>query len=324
MYIYNLIYNIIFIIKYIYNEYYFEKNTENFKSKYATIMLMCKLLKFNCKLLFYNYDMKLDNKNMNINLIVSYNKIIYFKVNHISKNTNSNNYLYLNEIIKKHKKYIGNINCQYALYIYGEKIIKETEEIIMEDNPDVNIYYNNVDVLPKQIYDKNIIMLTQGILGFICSYYNTDFIFNKIMKKFNNYQLCIYDKYYKSFNDRMDKSYNKIERNRWKKIKDKIIVVSKSDFTDKLTIIDGSYTIKKKDYDYLKYIWINNFKSLSMRKQIGFGNHMDFFDNTEVYSMPIYGSKEDKEYKNTIWLKKIIRISTYYIYILYFIFVIRI
>jgi hypothetical protein len=324
MYTYNLIKNLIFIIKYIYNEYIFEKNIK--KLKYATIILMCKLLKFDIKLLYYNYEIKLDNKNMFINLIISYkNKIIYFKVNNISRNTNNNNYVNINEIIKKHKKYIGNMNCQYALFIYGEKLIKETEEIILEENPGINIYYNNVDKLPEQIYDKNIIMLTQGILGFICSYYNTDFIFNKLVEKFNNYQLCIYDKYYRSFDNRMKNSYIEIEKNRWNKIKNKIQIVYDSyftNFTDNPIIIDTFSEIKKKDYKYLKYIWINNFKCLSMRKQIGFGKDMDFFDDTEVYSMPIYGSNEDQEYIKRNWIKKKIKLVLYYIYLIYFIFII--
>jgi hypothetical protein len=48
-YFFNVFHNIIFIIKYIYNEYIFEKNPNYRRGKYAMIIAMIQLLKFDIK-----------------------------------------------------------------------------------------------------------------------------------------------------------------------------------------------------------------------------------------------------------------------------------
>lgn len=336
MYIYNLVYNIIYIIKYILSNYITEKEINNKNGKYALIMLMIQLLKFNIKILYDGtkiYHVKNQSKNIktDIDLIVLYkNKLVYFECKYITKNTNNNNYYDLSTQINTQKKCIGQPNGIYILYIYGEKLSAITENIIKNEISDIYIYYNKINQLPNHNthFDNKIMMFTQSILGAICSYYNTDDIFNKIMNKFNQYHLCVYENYYNSFDKRMNDSYILIERNRWNQIKNKFTIIYNSDFSNSSVnsiqcLLDSFYQIrkKKKNYNYIKYIWINNFKCITIKDEMC--RYDNIFDTTEIYCMPIYGAGDDNEYKKNNYILRKLKLYAYYIYIYYFIYFVK-
>ena len=322
MYLLNLIHNIIFIFRYIFKIYLFERDKNNKQGKYAMIMAMIQLLKFDVRL-FQNDRKIYFNKNQytDIDLIIqNKKKFIYIEVKSI-ENNNNNNYIYLSEQIQNQKLAIGIENMIYILYIYGEKLLDITENMIRQKHPDIYIYYNKIDKIPEQIYNKNIIMFTEGILGFICSYYYSDYIFNKLMQKLNKYELCIYDKFFKSFNKRMDASNIDIERDRWNKIKHKFNIIYDTDFTEKYCILENFPEVAKKNINYLKYIFMNNFKCLTLISQGKYNNYMhDIF----VYSLPIYGAGDDVQLKKRNWFVKNGIIMLHKIYMLYFIFFVKI
>jgi hypothetical protein len=324
MYLLNLIHNIIFIIVYIIKIYIPEKEPNNKRGKYAIIMVMLQLIKFDIRL--FEYEKKVfQNNNLitDIDLIIkNKKKLIYFEVKYIGNNTNNNNYMCISEQIRNQKKAIGIENITFILYIYGAKLLETTENIIKQEHPDIHIYYNKIDKIPEQNYDKKIIICMQGILGFICSYYYSDYMFNKLMQKINNYELCIYDKFFKSFDKRMIDSYIEIERYRWNKIKHKFNIIYNSDFVDNYCIIDNIPEIPKKNIKYLKYIFTNNFKCMTTRFQIGKNNN--YIDDIDVYSLPIYGSKEDVHLQKHNWFVKNTIIILHKIYMLYFIFFVNI
>lgn len=322
MYLLNLIHNIIFIIKYIFTNYLPEKDTSRKKGKYAMIMAMIQFIKFDIKL--FSYERKIYiNKNSitDIDLIIQ-NKgkqIIYVEVKSIENNKNHNNHNYICEQIHKQKNAIGVENMIYILYIYGEKLLETIETMIKEKHPDIYIYYNKIDKIPEQKYDKNIIMFMEGILGFICSYHYSDYIFNKLIQKLNKYELCIYDKFFKSFDKRMNQSYINIERDRWNKIKNKFNIIYDTDFIDKFCILESFYEVPIKNRNYLKYIFMNNFKCLTMRCQTG--KYNNYMTDIYVYSLPIYGSGDDNQLKKHNWFVKNTYIILHKIYMLYFIFI---
>jgi hypothetical protein len=302
-------------------------------------MLMIQLLKFNIKILYNEhkiYDIKNKNQKTDIDLIVSFkNKLIYFECKYITKNTNNNNYYDLSTQINRQKKYIGQTNGIYVLYIYGDKLSDITENMIKNENPDIYIYNNKINELPNpdKHFDKKIIMFTQSILGAFCSYYNTDDIFNKLVNKFNNYHLCIYENYYNSFDKRMDNSYICIERNRWNQIKHKFTIIYNSDFSNSSIdsidsidcLLDGFCQIRKKNsvYNYFKYIWINNFKCITIKDEMC--RYDNIFDNVEIYNkMPIYGANDDNEFKKNNYFLRKLKLLIYYIYIYYFIYFVKI
>lgn len=323
MYLLNLIHNIIFIIKYIFQIYLPEKEKNNKQGKYAMIMAMIQLLKFDIKLFSYERNIYLGkNRITDIDLIIqNKKKFIYLEVKHIENNKNNNNYIYICEQIKKQKTAVGVENMIYILYIYGEKLLDFTENMIRQEHPDIYIYYNKIDKIPEQKYDKNIIMFMEGILGFLCSYYYSDYMFNKLMQKLNKYELCIYDKFFKSFNKRMDASYIEIERNRWNKIKHKFNIIYNTDFTDftdKFCILESFPEVPKKNIKYLKYIFMNNFKCFTMRCQTG--KYNNYMHDISVYSLPIYGAGDDNMLKKHNWFVKNSIITFHKIYMLYFIF----
>jgi hypothetical protein len=300
--------------------YLLEKDINGKKGKYAMIMAMIQFLKFDIKLFRYERNIYLGkNRITDIDLIIKNKKNnIYVEVKYIEKNTNNNNYIEICEQIKKQKLAVGVENMVYILYIYGEKLLDFTENMIRKEHPDIYIYYNKIDKIPEQKYDKNIIVFMEGILGFICSYYYSDYIFNKLMQKLNKYELCIYNKFFKSFDKRMNQSYIDIERERWNKIKHKFNIIYDDDFTDEFCFLDSCYEVPKKNINYLKYIFINNFKCFTMRCQTGkYNNHLN---DISVYSLPIYGAGDDNLLKKHNWFVKNTIIILHKIYMLYFIF----
>lgn len=321
MYLLNLIHNIIFIIKYTFTMYLSEKDTNCKKGKYAMIMAMIQLLKFDIRLFRYERKIYLNKNNItDIDLIIqNKKKFIYIEVKHIEKNTNNKNYIEICKQIQKQKTAIGIENMIYILYIYGEKLLETTETIIKQKHPDIYIYYNKIDKIPEQKYDKNIIMFMEGILGFLCSYHYSDYIFNKLMQKLNKYELCIYDKFFKSFDKRMNQSYINIERDRWNKIKHKFNIIYDTDFIDKFCILESFYEVPIKNRNYLKYIFMNNFKCLTMRCQTG--KYNNYMNDISVYSLPIYGASDDVQLKKHNWFVKNAYIMLHKIYMLYFIFI---
>ncbi len=324
MYLFNLIHNIIFIIKYIFTIYLPEEDINKKKGKYAMIMAMIQFLKFDVKL--FRYEKKIYiNKclHTDIDLIIeNKKKFIYVEVKHIVKNTNNNNYIKLCDQIQKQKNIIGVENMIYILYIYGEKLLDITENLIRQKHPDIYIYYNKIYEIPEQKYNKNIIMFMEGILGFICSYHYSDYMFNKLMQKLNKYELCIYDKFFKSYDKRMNSSYINIERDRWNKIKHKFNIIYDTDFTNRLCIIDSFYEVPVKNHSYLKYIFMNNFKCFTMRCQTG--KYNNYMNDISIYSLPIYGAQDDNMLNDKNWFVKNTIIILHKIYMLYFIFCVNI
>jgi hypothetical protein len=322
-YFLNLFYNIIFIIKYIYNEYIFEKDANNKIGKYGVLCALVQLLKFDIKLLECNRQFQIKkNKGTktDIDIIANYkNKLIYFEVKYISKNTNNNNYINISKQIHLHKEFINQQNINYVLFIKGNKLLESTENIIKLEHPDINIIYNTIEILPEPKYDKKILMLSQGTLGFIVSYHNTDFIFNKLWKKFSSYKMCIYNKYYEFFDKRMNDSNINIERDRWNKIKSNIILVYDEDFYLEENIFDTFYQIRKKNNNYIKYVWMNNFIYIATKGEIGEKSN-NFMDIIIFYSLGIFGCGQDTMIKGrNIFIRFLILIK-YYFYILYFIY----
>jgi hypothetical protein len=324
MYLLNLIHNIIFIFRYFFKIYLFETDKNNKQGKYAMIMAMIQLLKFDVRL-FQNDKKMYINKNLftDIDLIIqNKKKFIYMEVKSIENNKNNDSHMYLSNQIQNQKLIIGVENMIYILYIYGEKLLDITENMIRQEHPDIYIYYNKIDKIPEQIYDKNIIMFTEGNLGFICSYYYSDYIFNKLMQKLNKYELCIYDKFFKSFDKRMDASNIDIERERWNKIKHKFNIIYDTDFTDKYCIIESFPEVAKKNINYLKYIFMNNFKCLTSHSQMG--KYNNYMHDISIYSLPIYGARDDVQLKKRNWFVKNAIIMLHKIYMLYFIFCVKI
>ncbi len=183
-----------------------EKDINRKKGKYAMIMAMIQFLKFDIRLFRYEKKIYINKYQLtDIDLIIeNKKKFIYVEVKHIIRNTNNNNYIKICEQIQKQKNAIGVENMIYILYIYGDKLLDITENMIRQKHPDIYIYYNKIDKIPEQKYDKNIIMFMEGILGFICSYHYSDYMFNKLIQKLNKYELCIYDKFFKSFDKIMN------------------------------------------------------------------------------------------------------------------------
>lgn len=297
-----------------------EKDINGKKGKYAMIMAMIQLLKFDIRLFKYERNIYFNKTQItDIDIIIeNKKKFIYMEVKNIEKNTNNNNYIEICEQIKKQKTAIGVENMIYILYIYGEKLLDTTENMIKQEHPDIYIYYNKINEIPEQKYDKNIIMFMEGILGFLCSYYYSDYMFNKLIQKLNKYELCIYNKFFKSFDKRMNMSYIDIERERWNKIKHKFNIIYDDDFTDKFCFLDSCYEVPIKNRNYLKYIYINNFKCFTMRCQIG--KYNNYMHDISIYSLPIYGANDDGQLKKRNWFVKNAYIMLHKIYMLYFIF----
>ena len=301
------------------------------------IHLMIQLLKFDIKLLEYDKIIKNNNNNKNeignkrisdIDLIAKYkNRLIFFEVKSITNNGNSNKHNYISTQIQNQLNYIGLTNINYVLFIKGNKLLETTENSIKNLNPNITIIYNKISILPELKYDEKIIMLSQGTLGFIVSYHNTEFIFNKLWNKFSKMIPCVYYIYYDVFDKRMMNSKNSIEQNRWNKIKSHIVLIYEDDLKlcNTENLFDTFCDIKKKYINYIKYIWMNNFMYIEKK-----GENINTINNISDYiyikhfkTLGIFGCKQDIEFKKKYLIIRIFNIIWYYIYIIYFIYFVK-
>lgn len=338
MYLLHLIHNIIFIIKYIFFKYIPEKDIFMKNGKYAMIMAMVQLLKFDIKILEHNKNIYHNNTKDNfkisdIDLIISHkNKIMYMEVKFISNGSHTDYKLYLSKQITKQKEAIGVENPVYILYIYGVKLDDITETMIKYEHPDIHIFYNKIISLPSH-KKNNVVCINHYMCGFICTYHNSDFSFKKIIDKLSTYELCIYLKYFEEFNTRMDTSKNSVERERWEILKKKLNIIYDENI-DSIEysiydLVSGVPPKKKrgsKGYDKFKcfrYSFVNDFKYLCIEHEIN-NNNNKYLNAIKVKNIPIYGSHCDNSVCSKNWFVKNAYFIYYKIYIWYFIFFVNI
>lgn len=323
------------MIKYIIQYYLFEQDKNGKFRGYAVIMAMFELLKFDVKFICSNFKLifALANGHNSVSyvdlIIKKNNAIIYITITCINRNTNNNNYSYLSSHIMKQKGGIGVKNINIILYIYGEKLLDHIEKIFRLEHPDVPIFYNKIDNLPEpKVTSSNVALLTQSVLGFICSYHHSDYIFNKLIEKFSKYELCIFEDFYKNFDKRMKSSNITTEKYRWDSIKHKLNIIYKKEFSDDKSIFDyilNTPTKKNPGYfknKYFKYIFDNNFFCFYSGSEIGKNN--EFINGKKVMhsNIPIYGAKSDIIFRNFLMRKLY---SIYYrMYAYYFIYFVKI
>lgn len=336
MYLLHLIHNIIYIIKYTFKEYIPEKDINIKNGKYAMIMAMIQLLKFDINIIehnkyIYKNNIKDNSKISDIDLIISHKKkIIYIEVKYVSNNLNNDYNLYLADQITRQKEAIGVTKPLYILYIYGVKLLDMTESIIKNEHPDIHIFYNKISSLPSH-QTNNIVYISHSICGFICTYHHSDFAFKKLMDKLSKFELYTYVTYFEQFDLRMNNSRNLVERERWDILKQKINVIYDEDMENiKYSIYDlisgvPSRIRASKGYDRFKcfrYAFINDFKCLCMNHEVS--NQNKYLNILMVENIPIYGSHHDNRVHDKNWFVRNAYFIYYKIYIWYFIFFVTI
>ncbi len=337
-YLYNLFHNIYIIIKYISIEIiYFVithryKPFENYLCWYAMCKAMIQILKYNAKIIDYDIYIKKKNKankgeknykkQTDIDLLVSYKGQIYcIEVKHISSNINDINYNII-EQLNKQRKIINISNMNYILYICGSKLENDINNLIIDKNPNTYIMYNNLYLPNINISNTKNIILCQSACGYIVSYYNSNYMYDQIISKLMNYTVYTTKHIYNDFNKRMEDSNIEIERNRWNRFKNKIILIDNDNDNDNdKYLFDILYNFKKK-YKYLiKFGIENNCRFLSIDNDILCSNIEPYFiDLIKIKYIGIYGSGADNTYKAKNIFKRYFIKLIYRLYFAYILF----